>query len=423
MTKAICRKSENSLSLSNMENVTTSKHDVSRGRRTLGICGGAHCLHDGFTDAIYVLLPIWRDALGLSLVQLGLLKSISSAALAGFQLPASFLAERFGAKAILAIGTIVAGIGYILSGFAGGFMGLALALLVIGGGCAVQHPLSSGLVADAYRNGPRRAALGIYNFTGDIGKMILPTSVALGIAFVGWRASSITVGVLGLIGGALVWLMLRRLEAQDVASAGDQLKPDKAVKGWGIRDRVGFSLLSIVGLLDTATRYAFLSFLPILLVDTKDAAIESVGFAMTLVFAGGAAGKFACGLLAERCGIIRTVLLTELLTGIGIFVLLFLPLLPSLILLPLIGIALNGTSSVLYGTVSEFVDDKRQARAFGLFYTILISSGAISPILFGAVGDVLGIEYSLAFVSLMAVSIIVLCPVLSSKIPRRPVKA
>ena len=396
------------------------EHDLPRARRTLGICGCAHSLHDGFTDAIYVLLPIWRDALGLSLVQVGLLKSITSAALAGFQLPASFLAERFGAKGILAIGTIVAGVGYILAGFAGGFIGLALALVVVGAGCAVQHPLSSGLVADAYRNGPRRAALGIYNFSGDVGKMILPTSVALGIGFVGWRTSSIAVGVLGLVGGVLVWLLLRRLDAHVAESAGDEEAPDDAVKGWGINDPRGYSLLSVIGLLDTATRYAFLSFLPILLVDTKDAEIESVGFAMTLVFAGGAAGKFACGLLAERFGIIRTVVLTEVLTAVGIFALLFLPLLPSLMLLPLIGVALNGTSSVLYGTVSEFVDDNRQARAFGLFYTILVTSGAISPILFGAVGDVMGIKYSLAFVSLMAVSIITLCPALSSKIPERP---
>ena len=141
---------------------------------------------------------------------------------------------------------------------------------------------------------------------------------------------------------------------------------------------------------------------------------------MTLVFAGGAAGKFACGLLAERFGIIRTVVLTEVLTAVGIFALLFLPLLPSLMLLPLIGVALNGTSSVLYGTVSEFVDDNRQARAFGLFYTILLASGAISPILFGAVGDALGVKYSLACVSLMAALIITVCPALSSKIPERP---
>ena len=400
-----------------------SEHDLPRARRTLGICGGAHSLHDGFTDAIYVLLPIWRDALGLSLVQVGLLKSITSAALAGFQLPASFLAERFGAKGILAIGTIAAGAGYILAGFAGGFIGLALALVVVGAGCAVQHPLSSGLVADAYRNGPRRAALGIYNFSGDVGKMILPTSVALGIGFVGWRTSSIAVGVLGLVGGVLVWLLLRRLDAHVAESVGDEEAPDDAVKGWGIKDPRGYSLLSVIGLMDTATRYAFLSFLPILLVDTKDAEIESVGFAMTLVFAGGAAGKFACGLLAERFGIIRTVVLTEVLTAVGIFTLLFLPLLPSLMLLPLIGVALNGTSSVLYGTVSEFVDDNRQARAFGLFYTILLASGAISPILFGAVGDAMGVKYSLAFVSLMAALIITVCPALSSKMPERPAQS
>ena len=78
------------------------KSDARHARRTLGVCGGAHCLHDGFTDAIYVLLPVWHEALGLSLVQVGLLKSITSAALAGFQMPAGFLAERFGAKSILA---------------------------------------------------------------------------------------------------------------------------------------------------------------------------------------------------------------------------------------------------------------------------------------------------------------------------------
>ena len=119
-------------------------------------------LHDGFTDVIYILLPIWSQALGLSLVQVGILKSIASAALAGFQLPAGFLSEKFNAGIVLALGTVLAGIGYVISGFAGGFDGLAIALAIVGMGAAVQHPLSSALVAGAYREGRRRAALGIY---------------------------------------------------------------------------------------------------------------------------------------------------------------------------------------------------------------------------------------------------------------------
>ena len=399
-----------------MESQITSEPDARHARRTLGVCGGAHCLHDGFTDAIYVLLPIWQEALGLSLVQVGLLKSITSAALAGFQMLAGFLAERFGAKFILAAGTIVAGLGYILVGLAGGFIGLALALAVVGVGAAVQHPLSSALVADAYRGGGRRAALGIYNFTGDLGKMILPTSVALGIGFVGWRMSSLGVGSLGVAGGFVVWMALRRIEAVAI-EAGKASGQSGPVKGWGIRDPLGFFLLSAVGLLDTATRYAFLPFLPFLLME-KGAEIESVGFAMTLVFAGGAVGKFACGLLAERFGIIRTVVLTEICTALGIIALLFAPLLVALLILPLIGVALNGTSSVLYGTVSEFVDENRQARAFSLFYTIGLGSGAVAPIIFGAIGDAVSVTFSLGLVAAMAILIIALCPFLAPKIAK-----
>ena len=148
----------------------------------------------------------------------------------------------------------------------------------------------------------------------------------------------------------------------------------------------------------------------------KGAAIESVGFAMTLVFAGGAVGKFACGLLAERLGIIRTVVLTEVLTAVGIIALLTASLTAALILLPLIGIALNGTSSVLYGTVSEFVDENRQARAFSLFYTVGLASGAVSPVIFGAIGDAASVTVSLSLVAGMALLIIGICPFLAPKI-------
>ena len=78
-----------------------------------------------------------------------------------------------------------------------------------------------------------------------------------------------------------------------------------------------------------------------------------VGLALALVFLSGAAGKFACGWLGARIGVLRTVLLTEGGTAIGIFAILLLPLAAALMLLPLLGVMLNGTSSVLYGTVPE----------------------------------------------------------------------
>ena len=396
-----------------MAAVTNLQHDAGRARRTLGVCCAAHGLHDGFTDAIYVLLPIWAQAFGLSLTQVGLLKAVTSGALAAFQVPAGFLSERFGAKAVLALGTMVAGGGYLLAGAAGGFAGLLLALAVVGVGAGVQHPLSSALVAGAYRGGGRRAALGIYNFTGDLGKMVVPPAVALGAAYIGWRESSVAYGIVGILGGIAIWLALSRLAAR--AEVATPPPPPAQAAGWGIRDRRGFWTLSAIGFLDTATRYAFLPFLPFLLIE-KGAEVESVGFALGLVFAGGAAGKFACGLLAERIGIIRSVVLTEVVTGLGILTLPFLSLGPALAVLPVIGLALNGTSSVLYGTVSDFVDEDRQARAFSLFYTIGIGSGAVSPVIFGLVGDAFGIQTALTIVAAMALSILLICPLLAPRL-------
>ena len=48
---------------------------------------------------------------------------------------------------------------------------------------------------------------------------------------------------------------------------------------------------------------------------------------------------------------------------------------------------LNGTSSVLYGTVPDLTVADRTERAFALFYTGVIGSGALSPLLFGVLGD------------------------------------
>src|SRR5499433_4491111 len=80
-------------------------------RRAFGVACGAHALHDGYTDLVYVMLPIWQGEFGLGFAALGLLKTVFSGTLAGLQIPAGFLAERFGAAAVLALGTALAGLG------------------------------------------------------------------------------------------------------------------------------------------------------------------------------------------------------------------------------------------------------------------------------------------------------------------------
>jgi len=140
----------------------------------------------------------------------------------------------------------------------------------------------------------------------------------------------------------------------------------------------------------------FLTFLPFLL-QSKGAGLSEIGLALTMIFAGGAAGKLVCGFLGARLGVLPTVLLTEGATAAGILALLPLPIGVELALLPLIGVALNGTSSVLYGTVPDLVPADRRESAFGVFYTGTIGAGALSPVLYGLFSDAIGLPGDAAY--------------------------
>ena len=379
--------------------ITGGGERPARRRSILATCCGTHFTHDGFSDVIYLLLPLWQIDFALSLTQVGVVKSCFSATLAIGQIPAGLLAERVGERSLLAIGTVITGVAFVSLGMAGGFASLIVFLLLAGLGSSVQHPLCSSVVSKAFDGKGLRTALGIYNFSGDVGKAVVPVLAALVVGAFGWRWVTGGYGMFGFfVAGALFASLLLLVAGGPVLRTAAQHAAATPLKGWGIRHKWGFRWLSGISIIDGASRTAFLTFLPFLLI-AKGAAVETIGFSLALVFIGGATGKFLCGVLAERFGIIRTVILTEIMTAGGILLLLALPLLPSLFLLPLVGLALNGTSSVLYGTVAEFVHAERRSRGFGLFYTLGIGGSALSPTLFGVLSDAAGVETTLAALS------------------------
>ena len=371
-----------------------------RARAVLATACGAHFIHDGFSDILYVLLPVWASEFGLTFAQVGLLKTLYTGGMATFQVPAGVLAERRGEARLLAAGTAVTALGFLAAGLTGGFLALLACLVLSGLGSGCQHPLSSSLVAKAYETGPRRTALGTYNFSGDLGKVAVPAAVALALPWVGWRRAVEVYALIGLLAAGAILLLLARLRAGGSAEAPSAGATATHPSGWGIRDARAYRALSAIHVIDNSTRTGFLTFLPFLLIG-KGAPVQSVGLALMLVFIGGAIGKFACGALADRVGVIRTVVITEAATGVGILLLLTLPLGACLFALPPLGIALNGTSSVLYGSVADLVSSDRRARSYAIFYTLGVGASALSPFAYGLLSDWGGVRLTLTVVGLV----------------------
>jgi MFS transporter, FSR family, fosmidomycin resistance protein len=380
-------------------------------RRAAAIAAVTHALHDGYTDLIYIMLPLWQAEFGLDYAALGVLRGVFVGAMASLQIPAGLASEKLGAALVLALGTALAGLGYCLAGLSAGFAMLLGALFIGGVGASTQHPIASALVARAFA-GPRSLkALGTYNFAGDIGKMTLPAALSLMLLALAWRPALAILGCLGFVLAAVIFIVTPRYGRDGSAEA----KVETKIAAEPQR-RFAFPLLLAIGVIDSATRMGFLLFLPFVLTQ-KGASLQTVGLAMTLVFAGGAAGKLACAFVGARIGAIATVWLTEGMTAIGILALVPLPLHAALVLLPLIGVALNGTSSVLYGSVPSLVAAQRRTRALSIFYTGTIGSGAIAPTLYGVVGDAFGVWTALTLVAVMVLFTLPLAALLRPALP------
>lgn len=357
----------------------------------MAVACGAHVLHDGFTDLLYVLLPLWQAQFGLDYAAVGLLRALYVGSMAGFQVPAGMIAQRIGGPLVLGLGTALAGIGYLTAGASVGFPMLVGALIIGGIGSGVQHPIAANLVAQAFPGVRSRQALAGYNFSGDLGKMAFPAATAWLLTMMHWRAATTIIGVVGLC-VAVAILATRGLPSR--GAARETKDTSDALVGSGR----GFPLLLSIAMIDSATRMGFLTFLPFLL-KLKGAGLPEIGIALTLIFTGGACGKLACGWLGQRLGVMRATWVTEGATALGIIALLPLPLFAVFAVLPLIGVALNGTSSVLYGTVPELVPPERRQRAFSIFYTGGVGAGALAPVLYGLISDLLSVPVMMMLVA------------------------
>jgi MFS family permease len=333
-------------------------------------------LHDGYTDQLYALLPVWQAQFGLSYAGLAVVRALYYGTMGGLQVPGDRLVGRLGPRAALALATFVAAAGFLLMCLPFGFPGLCAGLVLAGIGSSIQHPRASLLVTNTYGRASR-GPLGIYNFAGDLGKSIFPAVVALLLTVVAWRP---VVGMMAGIGLAVAVALLALVPRQPFIAAAEE---KATTQGRGGR---GFGLLLTIGALDTATRMGYLLFLPFLL-HTRGATGGEVGLGLALLFIGGALGKAACGWLGQHFGVVWSVVATEAATALLMAATLLLPLVPMLAVLPLLGIVLNGTSSVLYGTVPDLAPKGDTGRAFALFYTGVIGAGGLAPIAYGAIAD------------------------------------
>src|SRR5439155_3298559 len=131
---------------------------------------------------------------------------------------------------------------------------------------------------------------------------------ALIAASLGWQQAMMVTAAIAVAGAGVILATLQSAEMHAKAAAASE---SKAVAG---QDRPwAFWLLFFIHIADSSVRSGFLIFLPFLL-RAKGADLPTIGLALSLLFAGGAAGKLVMGWVGSRLGVVMSVVLTEVAT-------------------------------------------------------------------------------------------------------------
>ncbi|WP_186416957.1 MFS transporter [Bosea sp. CS1GBMeth4] len=262
-----------------------------------------------------IAMPLLQAEFGLDLATLGWLASIFAVLGMLGGIPAGTVAVGVGARRVLLLGLLAAGVGSFLGAAAPGFPlllasrvveGLGFLLIVVAGPAILQR------VASAAR---RDIAMALWS-------CFMPAGMALAMLagpwFADWRV------VWQVTGGLAVAAMALAALTVPVVEAGRRPSPGRLAEDAGtVLSARGPQLLALCFVLYALMFFALFSFLPVLLMQRMQASFTSAGQLSALAGAVNIIGNLVAGLLlargVSRPGLIVSANLVMGLSAVGIF--------------------------------------------------------------------------------------------------------
>ncbi|NNE91282.1 MAG: MFS transporter [Verrucomicrobiales bacterium] len=258
-------------------------------------------------------LEEFRSELGLTEKKTGLIMSVFFFTYALMQVPAGWMADRFGARRMLPLYILLWSACTILTGLATGFVMVIAARLIFGVAQAGCYPAAGSLIKRWTPLPVRGTASSIVSFGGRLGGAIAPVLTAWLLKdHLGWRWVLILYGTSGVFVALLFWKLFRETPTehprsndaeQALISAND---PDASPGGKTpfppLLPLIKSPTMWLMCVLQAGINvgWAFLiSWLPTYLQDVKEVEAKTGGLMSTIVLCSGIVGMLCGGRVTD----------------------------------------------------------------------------------------------------------------------------
>ncbi len=380
-------------------------------RRALATLSAGHAGVDFASGAIPALIPFLVSEFDLGYVAAGALMLAVTASSSLVQPLFGLVSDRRGALWLLPAGLALAAVGTALVALSPAYATALACTFAAGLGIAAYHP--EGAKFAAYASTARRASgMSLFNVGGNLGYALGPIVIT---PLVLW---------LGLAGGALAAIpaLLVSVALARALPALARLRPSRDAVGAssGEEQTRAMAILAGVIALRSVAWFALLAFVPLWVVSQGGSEGEG-NRELSLMLVAGVAGTLALGPVADRIGLRRTLLATQVALPPLILCFVLVGGTVGTLALMAVGFCVVGTFGITI-VLSQLYLPRRTGMASGLAVGLAMGIGGVAAVALGGVADAVDLEAALAAAAFAPALGVVLCLFLPSPRPRVAVR-
>ena len=356
--------------------------------QTLVAVSSAHLISHFYSMVLPVLLPLLKDRLDVSFLDLAFALTAFSVVTGLTQAPVGFLVDKVGARPILIAGLLLGGFAFVSLAPATSYAWLLLVALLGGLANSVYHPADYAMLANGISEERIGRAFAVHTFAGFLGGAIAPLVLLTLSGYGGLKTALVCAGLLGPGAAVLLLVPSQQTSAIRGQTTGRAAGPAKESLGSVVTPTV-LALTAFFTLL-ALSNSAIFSFSVVALIAAHEVSFAAANAALTAYLAATAVGVLLGGALADkvrRHGDAAAV-------GFALSALTMLLVATLTLSVPILILAM-GVSGIIFGLVQPARDMlvRRAAppgaagRVFGIVSTGFNLGGIFGPLLFGWLMD------------------------------------
>ena len=350
-----------------------------RDRRALTVMSVAHGIQHFYVGGLAVSYPFVVAQFHVSYAALGVVLTIAGL-LGGLLQGSAGLLRRASARAILTAQDTGIAVASLLAAFAPGF-GVFAAARVLGNVVSwPQHPVGSAYLSDRFPH-RRATVLSWHTAGGSIGTVIVPLFLSAVIAAAGWRTGLVVLGATLLAGAIILWVALPTERRPDHAHDDPvpESEPSVSLRQVLLGKRVVALLIASTIAAGGRGLGVLTTYIPAYLRSGLHLPTLTVGALFTAVVAASVAGPVLGGMLADRFGRVRTLVITYL--GGAAALLAFGYVGSNIGMLAVLGVCVGvlayTESPLLQAVFSDLTRHGSARSAFGAFFAVSFGVGSL----------------------------------------------